>query len=62
MANHLLYQLMMVKRENQTFIPLPFVGLNEWTKFSETSTIVVSPTLGVYGDILIDLGYLAVGS
>lgn len=62
MANHLLYQLMMVKKENQSFIPLPFVGLNEWTKFTETSTIVVSPTLGVYGKILQDLGYMATGS
>jgi len=62
MANHLLYQLMMVKKENQSFIPLPGVGLNDWLSFGKATTIVIGPTLGVYGKIFVDLGQILIGS
>jgi LysM repeat protein/GTP cyclohydrolase FolE2 len=62
LANHALYQLIMVQRENQSFIPIPGVGADEWLDFTETSTIVVGPTLSLYSKILVDLGLILTGS
>jgi LysM repeat protein len=63
MANHMLYQLITVKRENQSFIPLPWVGgLDEWYKYGDVSSIAFGPTIGLYLKILADLGYMATGN
>lgn len=61
MGNHVLYQLIMVKRENESFIPLPMIGLDDWIKFGDTSTIVTGPTISLYTKILNDLYYMATG-
>jgi hypothetical protein len=61
-ANHMLYQLMMIRKENESFIPLPGIGLNEWIQFMDNTTIVTGPTLGLYSDMLMDMIYLATGS
>jgi hypothetical protein len=61
MGNHVLYQLIMVKRENESFIPLPMIGLDDWIKFGDTSTIVTGPTISLYTKILNDLFYMATG-
>jgi len=62
LANHALYQLIMVQRENQSFIPIPGVGMDEWLDFTETSSIVVGPTLSLYSKIVTDLGLILTGS
>ena len=62
LANHALYQLMMVQRENQSFIPLPGVGADEWLDFTETSSIVVGPTLSLYSKLVEDLGMIVTGN
>lgn len=62
LMNHALYQLIMVQRENQSFIPIPGVGADEWLDFTETSTIVVGPTLDLYSKILVDMGLIITGS
>jgi hypothetical protein len=61
MGNHILYQLMMVKRENESFIPLPMIGLDDWIRFGDTSTIVTGPTIGLYTKILTDMLYMLTG-
>lgn len=61
MANHILYQLIMVKRENESFIPIPWIGLDDWIRFGDTSTIVTGPTIGLYKKILTDLYYMMTG-
>jgi hypothetical protein len=63
MGNHMLYQLIATKRENQSFIPLPWVGgLEEWYKYGDATSIAFGPTIGLYLKILADLGYMATGS
>jgi len=61
-ANHMLYQLMMIRKENEAFVPLPGVGLNEWLEFTDNTTIVTGPTLGLYSDMFMDIIYLLTGS
>jgi hypothetical protein len=63
MANHMLYQLIATKRENQSFIPLPWVGgLEEWYKYGDATSIAFGPTIGLYLKILADLGYMVTGN
>ena len=61
-ANHMLYQLVMVRKENSTMIPLPGLGAGEWLDFTKTTTIAMGPTLDLYVTILKDLGYILTGS
>jgi len=61
-GNHILYQLIMIRRENESFIPLPGIGLDEWLDFAGNSTIVTGPTLKLYGKILVDMGQILTGS
>lgn len=61
LANHILYQTMMVKIENQAFIPLPMVGLGDWLEFTNNTTIATGPTIGVWGKIVGDLTRIAFG-
>lgn len=62
MANHILYQLIMVQKENSTMIPIPGLGAGDWLDFTKTSTIVMGPTIELYFKILKDLGYIITGS
>lgn len=62
LANHMLYQIIMVRKENSTMIPLPGMGAKEWLNFSETTTIATGPTIDLYMSILADLGYILTGS
>lgn len=62
LSNHALYQLIMVKRENESFIPLPGIGLDEWLEFTNSTTIVTGPTLGLYSKIMMDLWYMITGN
>jgi len=61
-ANHMLYQIIMVKKENSTMIPLPGMGAGEWLDFSRNSTIALGPTLALYLKIIQDLGYMVTGN
>jgi len=61
-ANHMLYQIIMVQRENSTMIPLPGLGAGEWLDFTKTSNIVVGPTLDLYLKIFQDLAYMMTGN
>ena len=58
-ANHMLYQIIMVQKENSTMTPL---GVGEWLDFTKTSNIVMGPTLDLYLKIFKDLGYMLTGS
>ncbi len=60
-ANHALYQLIMIRKENEAFIPLPGVGLNEWLEYMDSTTIVTGPTIDLYQKLIVDLYYMATG-
>lgn len=62
MANQLLYQLMMVKRENESFIPVPGVGYDEYTEYLGTSTIALGPTIEAYGELATDIYEMLTGA
>jgi hypothetical protein len=61
-SNHVLYQLMMIKKENESFIPLPGIGLNDWLDYTANSTIVTGPTIDIYGKIIEDLWNMSTGN
>lgn len=61
-SNHVLYQLIMIKKENESFIPLPGIGLNDWLDYTANSTIVTGPTIDVYGKIIEDLWNMSTGN
>ena len=63
LANHALYQTMMVQAENRQFIPLPTVsvggtdvgfGLSDYLNFLDVSSVVIGPTFQAYGKIVND--------
>jgi hypothetical protein len=62
MANHMLYQLIMVQKENSTMIPLPGMGAGDWLDFTKTSTIAMGPTIELYLKIVNDLRYMITGN
>lgn len=62
LANHMLYQIIMVQKENSTMIPLPGLGAADWLDFSNTSNIVMGPTLELYQKIFMDLAYIMTGN
>jgi hypothetical protein len=62
LANHMLYQIIMVQKENSTMIPLPGLGAADWLDFSSTSSIVMGPTLELYQKIFMDLAYIVTGN
>lgn len=59
LANHLLYQLITVRSENQTFIP--YLGFGEWIEFGKQTTIATGPTIELYSKILMDIYYMVTG-
>ena len=60
LSNHALYQLMMIKQENESFIPV--LGFDEWVSYTKTVSIATGPTLDLYVKIMNDLGAMAFGS
>jgi hypothetical protein len=62
MSNEALYLLMMTKRENQMFIPLPGIGFDEWLSLLDSTSIATGPTLELYSKIFMDVIYMATGS
>lgn len=60
-ANHVLYQLIAIRKENEAFIPIPGVGLEQWLDFTDSTSIVTGPTLELYSKLIIDLFYMATG-
>ena len=62
LANHMLYQLIMVQKENSTMIPLPGMGAGDWLDFTKTSTIAMGPTLELYLKIVKDMYYIVTGN
>ena len=60
LSNHLLYQLMSVKQENEAFIPI--LGMSEMVKYGDKTSIVFGPTINLYVKILGDLWNTATGN
>lgn len=58
-ANHLLYQVMMLKQENEAFNP--FFGYDQYVSFFDTTTIASAPVLGNGAKILTDLLMMLTG-
>jgi hypothetical protein len=58
-ANHMLYQIIMVQKENTSMTPL---GAGEWLDFTKTTNIMMGPTLDLYLKIFKDLGYIIAGN
>jgi hypothetical protein len=58
----MLYQLIMVQKENSTMIPLPGMGAGDWLDFTKTSTIAMGPTLELYLKITKDMYYILTGN
>jgi len=52
-ANHMLYQVMMLKQENEAFNPL--FGFDQYVSFFDTTTIASAPILGNGVKIIADL-------
>jgi hypothetical protein len=59
-TNHILYQLMMVKQENEAFVPI--LGTSEMVKYGDKTSIVFGPTINLYVKILADLWNTATGN
>jgi hypothetical protein len=55
-ANHTLYQLITVKRENMAFI-----SPQEWIQYGDVTSIAFGPTVKVYMKILQDFYYITTG-
>lgn len=58
-ANHMLYQTMMVKQENEAFNPI--LGINQYLSFFDKTTIASQPILGNGLKVLTDLLYWMTG-
>ena len=59
MSNHLLYQLLSVKSENELLVPI--VGFDDFRGFVGDSTLAVGPVIGNSIKILQDLFYIGTG-
>ena len=59
-ANHALYQVLMIQKENQLFNPA--FGSQDWLDFTKSSTIVLQPTIGNMLKLTKDLLYLVTGN
>ena len=57
LQNEMLYLTYMVKRENEMFIPIPGVGLDEMLYLVDNTTIATSPTLNLYLKMINDIIY-----
>jgi hypothetical protein len=61
-SNHMLLLLTSVRAENQQFIPLPGLGLKEYTSMLDLKSVAFGPTISSYVDILNNLLAAATGS
>ncbi len=59
-ANQILYQLIMIEKENRLFLPL--WGSKDQLGMMESSTIILGPTVQAYIRILTDVKNMAMGS
>jgi hypothetical protein len=55
LSNHALTLLLKTQAENQSFIPLPTVGLKNYLDFTSTTSLAFGPTISAYTKILTDL-------
>lgn len=55
LGNHLLTLLLKTQNENETFIPLPGFGLNDYTRMMNVTSIAFGPTITSYGKIITDI-------
>lgn len=55
LSNHTLTLLLKTQAENQSFIPLPNLGLSSYIDLSSTTSIAFGPTITSYAKILTDL-------
>jgi hypothetical protein len=62
LSNEALYLLIMTKRENQMFIPLPGIGFDEWLSLTDSTSIATGPTLELYSKLFMDIIYWVSGS
>ena len=68
MANQLLYQAIMVRKENRLFYPVPFVsgnalgGTQELLSFGESTSIGFGPTIGTLMKMTNDMFYIVTGN
>jgi hypothetical protein len=60
LSNHLLYQFMMVKQENEMFTP--YAGWSQSLSMTDKTSIAFGPTVNLYIKIVNDLLYMATGS
>jgi len=61
MSNHALLMIMQVRGENDQFLPIPGMGLNDYKQFLDIKSMVFGPTLKTYFNIAQDLGYIMSG-
>ncbi len=59
LSNHLLYQLISVKSENELLVPI--AGFNDFNEFLDKTTLASGPVIGNSLKILQDLWYVAWG-
>lgn len=55
LSNHTLTLLLKTQSENDSFIPLPGVGLNNYLNLTNTTSVAFGPTITAYAKILTDL-------
>lgn len=55
MSNHTLTLLLKTQSENQSLIPLPYLGLNTYKDLTTVTSVAFGPTLTSYAKILTDL-------
>ena len=55
LSNHALTLLLKTQAENQSFIPLPGLGLNNYTDLASTTSIAFGPTITASAKLLTDL-------
>ena len=53
--NHMLFQLLAVRAENEQFIPLPGWGLGDLLELKDVTSVIFGPTLNTYGKLMVDM-------
>ena len=54
LENHMLYLLMNVRAENEQFLPLPKIGLDDYTAMLDLKSIAFGPTVQTYQQLIDD--------
>jgi hypothetical protein len=55
LSNHTLNMVMQVRNENETFIPWPGFGLDDYLQLKDVTSIAFGATLNTYGEIVVDV-------